>query len=109
MVSEKDYTGDAVTIMDSRGTTRIYPKARVTIKLQGDQEFSQKVAVSEVVLEDVLLGRDVAIGVSLLDTFIRQVRKAMCEKMNREFAGAVVIRSQSKKNQKLLLSRSREG
>ena len=82
MVSEKDYTGDAVTITDSGGTTRLYPKARVTIQLQGDQTFSQEVAVSEVVPEDVLLGRDAPIGVPLLATFPRQVRKAMWEKMN---------------------------
>ena len=43
MVSEKDYTGDAVTITDSGGTTRLYPKARVTIQLQGDEEMRQLV------------------------------------------------------------------
>ena len=69
LVSEKDYTGDAVTITDSGGTTRLYPKARVTIQLQGDQKFSQEVAVSEVVPEDVLLERDAPIGVLLLATF----------------------------------------
>ena len=83
IVSEKEYTGDVITIMDSGGTTWLYPKVWVTIQLQGNQEFSQKVALSEVVPEDVLLGRDVPIGVQLLDTFPRQVRKVIWEKMNR--------------------------
>ena len=56
MVTEENYTGDAVTITDSGGSTRSYPKARVTIQLQREQEFSQEVAVSEVVPKDVLLG-----------------------------------------------------
>ena len=69
MVTEENYTGDAVTITDSGGSTRLYPKAKVTIQLQEEQEFSQEVAVSEVVPEDVLLGRDAPIGIPLLDTF----------------------------------------
>ena len=109
MVTEENYTGDAVTITDSGGSTRLYPKAKVMIHLQGEQEFSQEVAVSEVVPEDVLLGRDAPIGIPLLDTFPRQVRKAMWEKMNREFAGAVVTRAQVKRNQELLSSRLKEG
>ena len=71
-----------MTITDSGGSTCLYPKAKVTIHLQGEQEFSQEVAVSEVVPEDVLLGRDAPIGIPLLDTFPRQVRKVMWEKMN---------------------------
>ena len=46
MVTEENYTGDAVTITDSGGSTCSYPKARVMIQLQGEQEFSQKLAVS---------------------------------------------------------------
>ena len=69
MVAEENYTGDAVMITDSGGSTRSYPKARVTIQLQREQEFSEEVAVSEVVSEDVLLGRDAPIGIPLLDTF----------------------------------------
>ena len=44
----------------------------MTIQLQGEQEFSQEVAVSEVVPEDVLLGKDTPIGIPLLDTFPQQ-------------------------------------
>ena len=88
MVTEENYTGDAVTITDSGGSTCSYPKASVMIQL---------------------LGRDALIGVPLLDTFPRQVRKAMWEKMNREFAGAVVTRAhQARRNQELLLSRLKE-
>ena len=78
-----------MTIIDSGGSTHSYTKARVMIQIQGEQDFSQKVAVSEVVPEDVLLERDALIGVPMLDTFPRQVRMAMWEKMNREFGGAV--------------------
>ena len=55
MVTEENNTGEAVMIIDSGGSTHSYPKARVMIQLQGEQKFSQKVAVSEVVPEDVLL------------------------------------------------------
>ena len=41
MVTEENYTGDAVTITDSGESTRLYPKVKVTIHLQGEQEFSQ--------------------------------------------------------------------
>ena len=61
--------------------------------------------MSEVVPKDVLLERDAPIGIPLLDTFPRQVRKAMWEKMNKEFAGAMVTRAQARGNQELLLSR----
>ena len=81
----------------------------MTIQLQGKQKFSQEVAVSEVVPEDVLFGRDVPIGIPLLDTFPRQVRKAMWDKMNKEFAGAMVVtRAQAIRNQELLLLRPKE-
>ena len=80
----------------------------MTIQLQGEQEFSQEVAVSEVVPEDVLLGKDVPIGIPLLDTIPRQVRKSMWEKINREFAGAVVTRAEVRRNQELLSSRLKE-
>ena len=92
MVSEKDYTGDVV---DSRGSTQQYPKTQVTIHLQGDQEYNQEVAMSDVVPEDVLLGRDAPIGVPLLATFSQQERKAMWEDINREFAGGVIMRCQA--------------
>ena len=97
MVSEKDYTRDAVTITDSGGTIRLYPMAQVIIQLQGDHEFSQEVAVSVVVPENVLLGSDAPIGVPLFRHLSRQVRKAMWEKMNQKFTGAVVTRSQTKR------------
>ena len=71
MVSEENYTGDAVTITDSGGSTRSYPKARVMIQLQGEQELSQEVPVSEIVPKEVLLGRDAPIGIPLLGTFPR--------------------------------------
>ena len=58
--------------------------------------------------KDVLLGRDAPIVIPLLDTFPRQVRKAMWEKMNREFAGAVVTRAQARRNQELVSSRLEE-
>ena len=42
----------------------------MTILLQGGQEYNREVAVSDVVLEDVLLGRDAPIGIPLLATFL---------------------------------------
>ena len=72
------------------------------IQLPGEQEFSQEVAMSDFVPKDELLERDAPIGIPLLDTFPRQVRKAMWEKINREFAGAAVIRAQVRRNQELL-------
>ena len=47
-------------ITDSRGSTRSYPKANVRIQLQGEQEFSQEVAV---VVKHEQLERDTPIGV----------------------------------------------
>ena len=108
MVTEENYTGDAVTITGSRGSTRLYSKARMMIQLQEEQEFSQELAVSKIVTEDVLLGRNTLIGIPLLDTFPRQVRKAMWEKMNRKFAKVMVTRAQARRNQKLLLLRPKE-
>ena len=44
----------------------------------------------------------------MLDTFPQQVRVAMWEKMNREFAGTVVTRAKNRGNQELLLLRLKE-
>ena len=74
MVTEKDYTRDIVSITDSGGVTRWYPMARVIIHLQGGNQ-----EVSDVVPEDVLLGRDAPIGVP---AFSQQERKAMWKDMN---------------------------
>ena len=83
MVSEKDYTGDAVVITDSVGTTRICPKAQVTIQLQEDQKFSQELAVSEVVPEDVLF-EDELDSVLLENSSLRNSKRIWISKLGKQ-------------------------